>query len=84
MYAQYNNIAGKGIVSMEVRWYNAEGEKWTEVEVRPDPFLGNEVTVKEEGLRPRIFTGIDLAKLIEAIATGKYKEASLTGERFKY
>eukprot|EP00826_Nyctotherus_ovalis_P042893 TRINITY_DN4480_c0_g1_i12.p3 TRINITY_DN4480_c0_g1~~TRINITY_DN4480_c0_g1_i12.p3 ORF type:complete len:104 (-),score=19.44 TRINITY_DN4480_c0_g1_i12:48-359(-) len=71
------------MVTIEVRHYTEEGEQWAEVEVRPDAFLGNEVTVKEEGVRPRIYTGIDIAKLVEAIATGKYKEAN-SSERFKY
>lgn len=80
MYFSFNlrkapTTSGKGTVLIKVRSFTSDGtEKWIDVEVRPDPFLGNEVTVREENIKPKVFTGTDISKLIGMIATGKYKE----------
>ncbi len=73
--------AGKGTLNMKVRWYGPDGqERWTELDVRPDPFLGNEVRLRdptEPGAKPKVFTGVDIARLVAMVATNKYREAML-------
>ena len=76
--------AGKGTVTIQVRWYTSDGnEKWSEIEIRPDPFWGNEVTIRDpiENPKTRTCTGCDVSKLVCVIATGKYRE--IVNEKLK-
>ncbi len=68
-----------GALNIQVRWYGENGdEQWTEVSVRPDPVLGNEVTVRHQA-RPEAFTGVDVSRLVALIALGRFRRTP-TGE----